>query len=50
MGMTYEEYAESRGRCIKRSTLVQMAEEQHVGIDTLIQQANTQGITVVMWA
>jgi len=48
--MTYEEYAINRGRCIKRSTLAQMAEEQHIDIDTLIQQANAQGITVVMWA
>ena len=48
--MTYEEYAVSRGRCVRRSTLAQMAEEQHTDINDLIMQASAQGITVIMWA
>lgn len=48
--MSYDEYAISRGRCIKRSTLAQMATEQHSDINDLIMLANAQGITVVMWA
>ena len=47
---TYEEYTAGKGRCVRRSELEQQAAEQHINIQELINQANAQGITVVMWA